>query len=382
MPDLKRVILLLETSRAFGREILNGIARYSRMRGPWSFYREPGGLKSSIPKLTKWNSDGIIMRNSVITGELLNLKLPTILVLHNSRRPPHIPAVITDAASISKLAAEHLINRGLKHYAFCGFDNLLWSNQRMQEFGAVLESHGFRLNVYKQNSRRKNYSWDEEQVHMIEWLHSLPKPVGVFACNDDRGQHVLEACKTAGISVPEEVAVIGVDNDSLICGLCDPPLTSIALNTESAGYAAAELLDNLMSGEKMSGQEILISATHVVRRQSTDILFVEDAQVAEAIKFIRQNAKNKLLVEDVVARTCLSRRTLEYRFRKTIHRSIQEEIRRVRIDLISQMLIETNLPIAEITSFFNFTDPEHISRYFRKTKGLGLSEFRKLNRKC
>lgn len=378
--SLKKIILLLETSREFGRELLKGIARYSKLHGPWSFYLEPRGLKSSIPRIKNWHADGIIMRNSVISPDLLKLKLPTVLCLHESRRLKHLPVVVTESNVIAKLACEHLLNRGMKNFAFCGFDNFEWSNERREHFNNIISEAGFKVEIYKNCG--KNVSWDKEQLLLKKWLAKLPKPVGILACNDDRGQQVLEACKLAGLSVPEDAAVIGVDNDPIICGFCDPPLTSIALNTEHAGYAVAELLDKLMNGEKMDGQEIRVTATHVVRRQSTDIIFVEDADLSNAIKFIRQNSKNKIRVNDVVKQTCLSRRSLESRFRKHIRRSIQEEIRRVRTDLITQMLIETNLSISEITSMFNFTDVEHISRYFKKEKGMGLREFRKLCRKC
>ena len=379
---LSKVILLIETSRTFGRELLYGIARYSKLHGPWVFYREPRNLKSHIPRLTHWNANGIIMRDSVISNELLKLGIPTIMVVHNPKRPANIPLVITEGYHISRLAAEHLLNRGLKHFAYCGFDDFFWSNESKEYFNKTINDAGFKVHIYGENLSTKYKTWEKEQRQMAEWLKTLPKPIGIMTCNDDRGYHVLEACKIAKLHVPEEVSVIGVDNDVLICDLCDPPLTSIALNTESAGYAAAELLDRLMNGEPMQQQKISVNATHVVRRQSTDILAIEDSDVVSAIRYIRQNAKSKMLVNDVVESTCLSRRSLESRFRKILNRSIQEEIRKVRTELISQMLMESNLSIAEITSTFNFTDLEHMSRYFKKEKGISLREFRKLNRNC
>jgi LacI family transcriptional regulator len=281
---------------------------------------------------------------------------------------------------IARLAGEHLLNRGMKNFAFCGFDNFEWSNERKEFFTSYLAETGYNVNLYKSGSRSQ--SWEKEQLLLQKWLLKLPKPIGIMACNDDRGQQILEACKLAGIQVPSEVSVIGVDNDPIICGFCDPPLTSIALNVEYGGYAVAEMLDKIMNGEPMNGQEIVVTATHVVRRQSTDIVFVEDEAVAQAIQFIRENARNKIRVNDVVKHTCLSRRSLESRFKKIVRRSIQEEIRRIRTDLITQMLVETNLSISEITSMFNFTDFEHISRYFKNEKGMGLREFRKICRKC
>ncbi|MGD8778493.1 MAG: DNA-binding transcriptional regulator [Ignavibacteria bacterium] len=380
--QLSKVILLVETSRTFGRDLLCGIARYSKLHGPWVFYREPRSLKSRIPHLTSWKANGIIMRDSVISNELLKLGIPTILVVHDPKRPGRIPSVITEGYRISQLAAEHLLNRGLHHFAYCGFDEFYWSNERKIFFQEIIKQAGYETKIYGEGFKRKYKSWEKEQLQMAEWLKTLPKPVGIMTCNDDRGNHVLEACKIAKLHVPEDVSVIGVDNDALVCDLCDPPLTSIALNTEAAGYSTAELLDRLMNGEKMQSQEIKVAATHVVRRQSTDIMAIEDSDVVSAIRFIRQNAKSKIKVDDVVENTCLSRRSLESRFRKILDRSIQDEIRKIRIELISQMLIETNLSIAEITSMFSFTGIEHISRYFKKEKGISLREFRKINRNC
>jgi LacI family transcriptional regulator len=376
---MKRIVLLVETSREFGRQLIIGIARYARLKGPWSFYKEPIGLKSSIPHLTNWKPDGIIMRDSLITKELLKLKKPTILAIHNSSYPKNLPVIKTDSGSIAKMASEHLIAKGLKYFAFCGFDDYDWSNERKSFFCRFNNEAGYHTYVYISPKSIKTHDWEREQRHVSEWMKTLPNPVGMLACNDDRGQHILEVCKLMNLKVPEDVAVIGVDNDPMICEIGDPPLTSIALNVESSGYEAAKLLDQLISGKKMCGQQIMVTASHLVQRQSSDILAVNDIEVASAIRYIKENAKNKILVRDVVKTTGISRRTLEQRFRKTIHRSIYDEIRNVRVQWISKLLLETDLPISKITSLFNFTDVEHISRYFKKEKGIGLREFRKIH---
>jgi LacI family transcriptional regulator len=382
MNTIPKVILLLETSRAYGRGLLNGIARYSKLNGPWSFYREPRSLESAIPHLEEWNANGIIMRNSIDNRQLMDLRLPTIMVPHETlKKTGHVPVVIPDCRSIAQMAADHLLSKGLRHFAYCGIDEIFWSENRKQVFCRIMDAAGFLVDVYERPRSKKIRSWENEQSLIEAWIRTLPKPVGIMACNDDRGGHVLEACKAGGFRVPEDVAVIGVDNDVLSCDLSDPPLTSVAQDTESAGYDTAELLDRLMKGEPMRGQEILVKATHVVERQSTDVLAIDDANVAAAIRFIRQNAKEKIFVDDVVFQTSLSRRSLEGHFRKSIHRSIQEEIQRVRTEQIANMLIETSMSISEITTVFNFTDVEHISRYFRKEKGVGPREFRKINRR-
>lgn len=376
---IKRIILLIETSREFGRQLIFGISRYSRLHGQWSFYKEQIGLKSSIPHLTNWKPDGIIMRDSLITDELIALKIPTILVQHDASCSKDLPVIITDSPVIGKMASEHLIERGFKNLAFCGFDHFEWSNSRKKYFCQRNDEAGFTTHVYASPKTNGIIDWEKEQRHVCNWLKSVPKPVGVLACNDDRGQHILEVCKRLGFKVPEDVAVIGVDNDPMICDIGDPPLTSIALNVERAGYEAARLLDQMIEGKPIAPQIINVTPTHVVQRQSTDLLAINDPEVAAAIRFIKENAKNKILVCDVVKVTRISRRALEQRFREILHRSIYDEIRQERIELISKLLIETDLPISHISSLFNFTDLEHISRYFKKKKGLGLREFRKLH---
>ena len=376
---MKRIVLLVETSREFGRQLIIGIARYSRLHGPWFFYKEQMGLKSSIPNLTSWKPDGIIMRDSLIKNELIELKIPTILVQHDSSIPKNLPVVKTDSASIAKMASEHFIERGFKNFAFCGFDNYEWSNHRKNYFYQYNSEAGFETHVYSLPENLKINDWENEQRHVCDWLNTVPKPVGLLACNDDRGQHILEVCKRLGFKVPEDVAVIGVDNDPMICEIGDPPLTSIALNVESAGYEAAKLLDQMINNQKIEGKEILVSPIHIVQRQSTDLLAINDSEVVTAIRFIKEKAKDKILINDVVKMTRISRRTLEQRFKKIIHRSIYDVIRQVRVELIAKLLIETDYPISHISSLINFTDIEHISRYFKKEKGIGLREFRKLH---
>ena len=378
---MKRVVLLLETSRAFGRQLISGVARYSRLNGPWLFYKEPIDLKSSIPHLTGWKPDGIIMRDTLITKELLKLKIPTMFAPHASEYPRNIPLVITDCSSIAKMASDHFIGKGFKNLAFCGYDSINWSEQRKSYFNRFNDEAGLRTYNYVSIKRFRPNDWEKEQQHVCRWMKGLPKPIGIFACNDDRGLHILEACKLMSLKVPEEIAVIGVDNDLMVCEFGDPPLSSIALNTESAGFEAARLLDKMMSSRrKVRGRKIIATSSHIIQRQSSDILAVNDKEVAQAIQFIKDNAKNKILIKDMLGTIGIGSRALEKKFRNTIHRTIHNEIQQVRTESISKLLVETDLPISEITSFYNFTDVEHISRFFKKEKGMSMRDYRKIHK--
>jgi LacI family transcriptional regulator len=214
---MKRIILLLETSRSFGRELITGILRYSKLNTPWCFYKEPIDLKSAVPHLTNWKPDGIIMRDTMITKELLKLKVPTIFALHHTRYPKKIPVITTDSSSIAKMASEHFIQKGFKNLAYCGFHGIVWSEERKSFFNRFNSKSGLNTYNYVSSYKISTNNWEKEQQHVCRWIKDLPKPIGIFACNDDRGQHILEVCKLLNLKVPEDVAVLGVDNDPMFC---------------------------------------------------------------------------------------------------------------------------------------------------------------------
>lgn len=383
MAAIPKVMLLLEKSRAYSRGLLRGLAKYSRLHGPWAFYEESpfymnsGGKKQALYQMKDWGVDGIIMRDTEKTQEIIAMGLPTI-VTDLREEFSGSPIIKTDDVTIGRMAAEYLLNRGFRQFAFCGFDNMFWSRDRCQGFGDSITEAGFAIQFYKQPKSRIKRLPANKLILMADWLKSLTKPVGLMACNDDLGRQVIEACKIAGLHVPEQVAIIGVDNDELICDLSSPPLSSIALNLERSGYEAAELLDKLMTGkEKTANQRILVQPTRIVTRQSTDILAIEDSEVAESVRFIRQHAREMIQVSDVAKVVSVSRRGLERRFRRVLNCSVLDEIRRVRLEQVVRMLVETNQLIGQIALALNYPSIEHISRFFRKEMGMSPLAYRK-----
>lgn len=219
-------------------------------------------------------------------------------------------------------------------------------------------------------------SWQQEQKVLAEWLRSLPKPVGIMGANDDRGQHVIEICNDLGLLVPDEVAVIGVDNDQFICELTNPPLSSVDRYFAKAGYEAAELLDKMMRGKRVKRQDIITRPSRVVSRQSTDVFSIEDPVVVEALRFIRRNANRVISVDDVVEQVAMSKRGLYHKFMHTLGRTVHEELIRTRTEQIAWMLEETELTITQIALDLGFPGQGHISRYFKKQKGLTPRQYR------
>jgi LacI family transcriptional regulator len=344
------------------------------------FYMESTGIVKEVPlaNLKALGANGIIMRDTRNLEEILSVGLPTIIATAIKGRIPGLPCILTDDAAIGKMAAEHLLHRGFRQFAYCGFGNMPpWCQRRRDSFSKRVSEVGYKASIYRPPKSPDEYSWEKEQDYIGQWLKKLPKPVGLMACNDDRGRHVTEACKITGLHIPEEIAIIGADNDELVCEMSNPPLSSIALNAQKGGYKAAELLDKMMSENSITDKEIVIQPTHIVTRRSSDILAIEDQEVAAAVRFIREHARNPIQVSDVVSAAALSRRGLEKRFRKILGRSMHDEIRRCRIEQIAQMLVQTNLTISQIATTLGYSGIEKISRYFRREKGVGPLAYRK-----
>jgi len=380
---MRKVVLLINPSREHTRGLLKGIAKYSRIQGVWTFYRpleyrQRKDKRKLLPVLAAVKPDGILMREPVDIEQIVRMGTPAVSFPYTREKIPGIANVITDHIAVGEMAAKHLLDRGFRRFAYCGFDDWWWSRLRGEGLRKTVAQAGFETSFYKLPRAKSKRSLDKELPIIAEWLMSLPKPIGLMTCNDDRGELVIGACKIAGVQVPQEIAIVGVDNDRLICDLSSPPLSSIALSVEKAGYEAAALLDKMMADEKPPSYEIYIQPTHVVTRQSTDILAIDDRDVAEAVRFIRSHAKRAIYVDSVVDAVPLSRRVLEKRFRTILGHSIHDEIRRVRVELIVQMLAETQMPISDIADALEFPSVAHISRYFSKEKGMSPLKYRRL----
>lgn len=380
MSKIPKVVLLIESSRASGRALLSGIAEYSHHQGPWSFLWEPGGLEKARSLLEAGDADGIILRDVKAVEKILARGLPAVVVGHRQTEMPGRVNVVTDSAAIGRMGAEHLLGCGFQHFAFCSYvrtprENNTWAKIRETHFTERIRAAGFEPAHFELGTTTSN--WSRELQHMSRWLAALPKPLGLMACNDDCSQRVMEACKLADLTVPDMVGVIGVDNDEVICGLTDPPMSSIAINFKRAGYEAAQALDGLMRRSKSVPRRINALASHIVARRSTDFVAAADPHLAKALRFIRDQGRNIVPVDHVARAAGLSRRALEKRFRTFLGRSILEEIRRVHTDQIARVLAETDLPVTQIAELHGFADAQHFARYFRAGKKLTPLAYRR-----
>lgn len=379
------VALIIETSLTYGRQILRGIIRYLRAHGPWSIFSEARELAASPPSwLRRWPGDGIICRSTTpeLAAAARRKGIPLVNLNDIDSNGLLLPHIESDHDAIGRLAATHLLERGFRHFAFCGFSGHNWSVKTQAGFTAAVSSADRSPAIYTSPwGGPRAQPWEKEETRLAAMLHALPRPLGVLACNDLRGQHVLEACARVGLRVPEDVAVIGVDDDVLLCELCDPPLSSVVPNAEGVGYEAAALLDRLMAGKAPPQEEQLIAPLGIATRQSTDILAVEDPQIAMALRYIREHACEGATVGDVLCHVPLSRTMLERGFRKYLGRSPQQEIRSIQVKRVKQLLADTNLKLAEIAELAGFKHPEYLNVAFKREAGQTPGNYRQASKR-
>lgn len=359
--------------------MLAGVARYMHEHEPWAIYLKPFGVEMSLRDWVRdWNGDGIMagvwdVRPEDIRGVTIPL-VDLIGFLHNDK----IPLVHTDDPAIGRLGAEHLMERGFHRFAFVEHPEP-WAIQRREGFEKAVRPADvlvFRL-PHPSRGQPGPGGWEQQQRQLVEWLESLPKPIGIMAAADITGQHLLEACQRAKIVVPEQVAVIGADNDELICDICYPPLSSVVINDSRRGYEAAAVLDRLMSGKPVPAKPVYVEPSGVASRASTDILAIEDHVLATALRFIREHACEPITTDDVLRSVPFSRSVLERKFKKAVGRTINDEIVRLRLNRAVELLSATDLELKAIAYKAGFGSPSYMGAVFREKLGRTPGSYRK-----
>jgi len=383
-----RVALFIESSRAYGRGLLGGIAAYVRTHRPWSIFVDERALSEGPPAwLSDWDGHGIIARveSKRLITEIERLALPTV-DLRGLHPLAGVPLIETNDAAVIRMACDHFLQIGISHIAYCGFSGADYSERRKALLIEHLEPQGISPRVLESPPVRSSTTSTieiEGSRHgedLGNWLMTLPRPVGVIACNDMRGQHVLNACRERGIGVPDEVAVVGVDNDELICDLTYPPLTSVECDTHRIGYEAAEMLASMMDGRAPPNDPLLINPSGIVPRRSTDVSAVKDKIVAAAVEFIHDHACDGLTVSDLAKHFGLSRSSLDRRFDKAIERSPKRVILQANIRQIKGLLSETDLKLQTIADKTGHAHHEYMCRIFKEHTGMTPGEYRTVHR--
>lgn len=361
--------------------MLQGIARYERSHQQWSAFLDDETRSETDPqwlRSAKW--DGVISRTT--TPELIEncTKLGIPLVDLNDCPPfPGVPKIRPDNVAIGHLGAEHFLERGFRHFAFTGLGNESWSRERRDGFVEALRLAGFGCEVHDAHwPGDLTPFWDARQTKALaSWIKKMPSPAAIMACNDMRGLQVMSAAQVAERIVPEEIAVLGANNDANRCDLAYPPLSSVAGNPFQNGYRAAEFLDRLMRGHPPETMDERVEPVSVVVRHSTDVLAISDRNVAAALSIIRMRACEGIRVDELLQDAASSRSQLEKKFRRFLGRSPQAEIRRVQMEKVKQLLIETDFPLKKVAELTGFEHVEYMCVVFKRLTGESPGRFRK-----
>lgn len=371
-----RVDIRIDTASAAGQEVVKGILSYVRSNTAWRVrLPDRGGPRAAVRKTAKRTCDGVLAQ---IDGQeaadwIVESGVPAVNVC-GEHREPLVPLVAADDDAIAEMAVEHLSTLGFRDVAVCGWTRGRSSASRIEAFVRHAKSAGLEALVREATPAKE---WEKERDALAAWLGSMPKPVGILACDDALGQQLLDACRAARLAVPADVAVLGVGNDELICGVADPPMSSIVLDNRHIGFEAARRLHRMLEHEVVEADDVPIRPVEVAARPSTDALVVEDQDVAAAASFIRRHALEGIKVADVLAAVPVSRRVLETRFRSYFGRTLHQEILGMQLDNVKQLLRETDLSMSQIADRSGFRHVEYMSVVFKREVGVPPTTYRR-----
>jgi LacI family transcriptional regulator len=381
---MPKVLLLSDFTSAYSRLLLKGFLDYSKEIGNWNFYRIPmrrddlkdeGSIKTVIEIAKRWHADAILGQLSEINvRKLCSLKIPIVLQNYTNR-VDGVSNITGDYYGTGELAANYFLRKGFKSFAFYGTVATIWSREREDGFRTKLAEMGQTVNVYNENNNIRYESTSNIKMLQI-WLMQLPRPTALFACDDVFALRITEVCGMCGIQVPQDLAVLGVDNDEILCNMSDPPLSSIVLDVKNGGYQAARHLHTIIKEQTTTPFNITIKPIRIERRRSTEGYSVTDKLVKNALQLI-ENKENRLIsVADILNRLCVSRRVLEIHFRKEIGMSVYQYILEFRTACFAEELLSSEKSIMEIAFQLGYEDYANLSKAFKRIYGVTPTQYR------
>jgi LacI family transcriptional regulator len=374
--------------------IMAGITEFLRSRGDWQLIIWPDTSLESLEFLKNRGCKGafVSVQTSTKAQQLLQLGIP-IIAVSTLQNMHNLPFITADSEQLSRLAFDYLSKKNFRNFAFFGLTEARWSQDRMNFFSQYVTRAGHKLHVYEGEQASITNEmipfarlWIDStmkkgQHQLVKWLRELPKPVAILSSCDILGCHLSSVAAEADLKIPDEVAILGVNNDHALCNLCDPPLSSITFNFKKAGLDAAQLMDRIISGkESLQGQWIRIQPLYVKSRGSTDNYAVNDPDVVKAMKYITVNCAEPLQVDDIARHVCVSKRSLQMKFQKTLGRSVHEEIIHAHFEVAKTLLLDTDLPIEKIAARSGFHYTTNLRRAFREMTGMLPNKYRLVHR--
>ena len=378
-----RLLFITDFTESFANKLLKGIINYSKEKEQWSICRMPSYYKKAIgiPGILKWAQDwevdaviGRFEENDNI--DIIKEKGIIVIAQDFKKRFRNIPNITADYIGTGRMAARYYIDRGFRNFGFFGLNDVCWSDERCEGFQKEIKAAGFGDSFYKYNMQDIDHHWYYEREKLTRWIKELPKPIAIMACDDNQGNNLIEACNSAGIRIPSEVSIIGVDNDDLLCNLSIPTLSSISVDIEEGGYRTAQMIEHLVANPDAVHEDIVLKPIRVVGRLSTAAYATDDKEIQKAVLFIHQNCQRKISVDDVVKVVALSRRLLEIRFKEVTGQSIWQYISGLKLKTFAEMLLDTNEQIINIALSLGESDAKSISKKFKAAYGCSPNEWR------
>lgn len=379
---MKKILLLIDYSSEFSRRLLKGLIQYSKEHGPWIFYRLPSYYKTLYGKegivewAKEWEADAIVARwDHEGTDLLKSLNIPVVLQNYKDRSA-YFSNLTGDYVGTGEMAARFFIKRRYRNFAFYGNKGVVWSRERAEGFRKEVEKAVGNY-YYFESENLNGEEWSTSHIQLDEWLLSLPKPVGLFACDDNFALRVSQICTINNIKIPEEISLLGVDNDELICHLSDPPISSIVTDVEKGGYETGRLIDRMIKGEVKEPFNIVIRPTRFELRKSTEKYDISNEYISRVVNFIEDNFITDINIEELTELVPLSRRNLEVKFKEEMGTTIYQFILSCRIDYFAHLLLTTDRTLYDMALESGFNDCKNISRIFKKYRGCTPVEFQK-----
>ncbi len=380
MRKSRQVALALPFAAGEHQEFMQGILEYSRQHGPWTFLCGSETLTLSVLSLKGWPGDGVLadLFTRKEARAAARLGMP-VVNLSGALEHTGVPRVMNDHEAIGRLAAEHLLDRGFRRFAYYGLKSIWYGKQRELGFRQRIAREGYPCAVLStEGITDRKRTWHFWQEELRRWLTPLTPPLAVMAASDLRARMVIDTCRQMGLHVPHDVAVIGVDNDTISCEASRPTLTSVARNGREIGYRAAQLLDRLMSGRKTPNREIIVAPAGVVARQSTDVVAVDDPDLSLAVRYISDHLDRPFRMADLLGEVPVSRRWLEYRFRERFGHSPYAYICEARVERAKQLLLEPQrLRSEELAEACGFSGARNMRLVFQRLTGKTPAEYRR-----
>ena len=382
-----RLLIISDFTEAFPNKILEGIIAYSRRDEQWIIcrmpvaYKERIGIQGVVDFALSWEADAVIGQFEE-TDEVELFKENGIVAVAQDfkKRFKSIPNLTGDYIGTGRMAARHFLERGFRNFGFFGLNDVCWSDERREGFRQEVEAAGFANSFHSYCKQNIDLLWSYGREDVEAWLKSLPKPVGIMACDDNQGINLIEACHVIGLKIPTEIAVIGVDNDELLCSISSTSLSSIQMDLKEGGYRLAQMIEERVSNPLLPSRDIVLHPIKIVGRLSTAAFATNDIQIRKAILFIHRNVMKRVSVSDVIKEVAMSRRLLERRFKEVTGQTVYQYISDTRIREFAELLLSSDESVTSLAMTLGETDPKSISRRFHQLYGCTPSAWRSKNK--